>query len=127
MGSKPLLTSMLPQGSSGFLDKTARWFVGFEKVDVDGKMERRAVRVSFADVAALLAGEYKDAGDVGDPTAADMVSLGNGLNVVGMDRLGRVSSGATADTVYVLGYMEERGVKTSYVMSVRVLGTYIHG
>lgn len=121
----PLLASDLPQGVSTYLSGTSRWFVGYEVVSSGDKIQRRVVRVSFAEVSTLLAGGTVSGDGPQVPSASSLHPMGNGLSVVGMDELGRLSSSARADSVYILGYLSEGGKHRSCVMSVATLGAYL--
>lgn len=120
-----LLTSDLPQGVSTYLSGTSRWFVGYEVVSSGDKIQRRVVRVSFAEVSALLAGGTVSGDEPQVPSASSLHPMGSRLFVVGMDELGRLSASARADSVYLIGYLSEGGKHRSCVMSVAALGAYI--
>lgn len=126
MGSEPLLTSLLLEGVTTYLDAASRWFVGYEMLTIEGKVVRRAVRFSVSDIRTLVAGGSLSGEGAGDPPASVRTPVdATGLEMVGMDNLSRLSADATLKSVYVLGYQEVRGKATSYVMSLASFVAYL--
>lgn len=124
---EPILMSDLPFGSTSYLDGDSRWMVGYEVVVEGDKTVRYAVRISFTELSQLLRGGVIQSGGVSSPSSSAYQSLGSSLKVVAMDDLGRLSSAATASSVYIVGYLHEKGQSSSFIMSVATLGVYLKG